>query len=130
MVADPIIKSKTDGIVLIVHDEATAQKAAVLQKGFTSQSIKTVLTQNPEKFENQTVAAIYYLTDSIQRPKFILDYAVLTISQSDETVIAGKSALAIRVDEDGKPEIVLNKSVMEIEGHSQLVKSLPKAVVY
>lgn len=130
MVADPIIKAKTDGIVLIVHDASTADKALIIQKGFASQSIKTEITENPESFSNQTIAAIYYLSDTITRPSYILDHGVLTIAQDDQNVIAGKTALAIRVAEDGKPEIVLNKSVMEIEGHALLIKALPKAVVY
>lgn len=130
MIADPIIKAKTDGIVLIVFNESTSEKSAILKKAFNSQGMKVELTKDPNEFAREQVAVIYYMTDQIERPKFIIDYGVLTISQNESSVIAGMAALSIRVGSDAKPEIVLNRSVLEVEGHEILIKSMPKAVVY
>ena len=127
-VADKIIKSKADGFVLIVHDETTTERASLISKSFNSLGVKTKLTTSIESHEGENISAIYYLTDVIVRPSYIAAQRILTIAGSSEYVTNGESAIGMKYD-NGFPVIVINRLVIENEGHKALISMIPKAEI-
>lgn len=127
-VVDRVIKSRGEGIVLIIHDKDNLERAELIQNTFKSLGMKAEIATNFDLVNKSGIHAIYFLTQNIERPKFISDEKILTISGFTQSLEDGKVALGLR-NVGGKPEVVLNKSLLRAEGHDELLMSLPKAVV-
>ncbi len=130
MIADRIIKAKSDGLILIVKDADSEKKAELMANAFIKQGIKTEITDDPTPYSGRSVMTIYYMTNTIIKPDFIQKEKVLTIALNSKFVEDGEISLAIRSTESGRPEIVVSKRELELEGHGSLISHLPKAVVF
>ncbi len=128
LVADQNISRRADGVILIVHDADNENQAVMIEKALAQQGLKSERTLDVNKYNARSINAIFYATETIVRPKFIVDEGVLTFGLSSSIVEQGKAAIALRIT-DNKPEVVVNKSVLDIEGHSRLLNSIPKAVI-
>ena len=80
MIADRIIKAKSDGLILIVKDDGSEKKAELMANAFIKQGIKTEVTDDPTTYFGRSVMTIYYMTDTIVKPDFIQKEKVLTIA--------------------------------------------------
>jgi len=129
MIADRIIKSKSDGLILIVKDAISEKKAELMANAFIKQGIKSEVTDDPSLYNGRSVITIYYMTDTIVKPDFIQKEKVLTIALNSQFVEEGEIALAIRSTDSGRPEIVVSKREIELEGHGNLISHLPKAII-
>lgn len=127
-VVDHVIKQRGEGIVLIIHDADNLERAELIQKTFKSLGVKAEVATNFNSVDKGGIHAIYYLTQNIERPKFISDERILTISGFTQSLEEGKVALGLR-NVNGKPEVVLNKNLLNVEGHQDLMLALPRAVV-
>jgi hypothetical protein len=129
MIVDRIIKSNSDGIILIVKDENSEKKAEIMANVFQKQSIKVEITSDVSSYSGRSVSTIYFFTDKIEKHNFIQKERILTIASNSKLVEDGLVSIAIRNTSSGKPEIVVNKNNIELEGHGELISHLPKAVV-
>lgn len=128
LVADQTISRRADGVILIVHDADNESQAVMIEKSLAQQGLKSERTMDVNKYNARSINAIYYATETIVRPKFITDEGILTFGFRSSSVEQGKVAIALRITEN-KPEVVVNKSVLDIEGHSRLLNFIPKAVI-
>ena len=129
MIADRVIKSNSNGMVLIVNDANTLKKAELMANTFKKQGIKAEVTTDLSAYNGKSINVIYFMSDTITKPAFINEEKILTVAANSQLTEDGHISLAIRNSKTERPEIVVNRSVIEDEGHGNLISSLPKAVI-
>ncbi len=129
MIADREIKSSSNGMVLIVNDANTLKKAELMANTFRKQGIKAEVTSDLSAYKGKSINVIYFMSDTIIKPAFIKEEKILTVVANSQLTEDGHISISIRKTKGGRPEIVVNRNVIENEGHGSLISSLPKAVI-
>lgn len=129
LMADQSIASRANGIIIVVYDETTDAQSEMIMKALGYQGLRAERTTSLSEMDGKNINAIYYVTDNVVRPAYIIENEILTFASNPDLVIQGKAAVSIRY-KDNKPEIVINRSVLEAEGHGDVLNSIPKAAIY